>query len=421
MNGKIVLAIPRFDGSKFGGVHTNILSLATYLIAQGHEAHVIDLNNPDLGLADVIELLREVQPPVVGITSTSPSHLAACDLARAVKRCSEDILVVKGGKHDTFAWETTLRSHPEIDIAVVGEGELILSELLAAVARGADYRHIRGIAYREGGAVRHNPGAPEVDFQALPFPHRSLVPHHESYNFGIFGGKQMAQVMTTRGCPYTCSFCHVGQRYRARTVGQVLEELHYLQNLGYSAVYFDDGTFTASKKRAAAIAAGMIEQGLRLEWGCQTRADRVDAETLETMRRAGCSYIFYGIESADQDILDRMHKQMRVEHSRAAIALTKSLGIRTAVSLMTGTPYEQDRQLMKSFAFVRELGVDLVSLSLYALYPPAVEGSVYEVENDRDPRLHCFDEGFGSAHYVRPERAGQIYEMAKSVLGDAIL
>ncbi len=417
----IVLAIPKFEGSKFGGIHNNILSLATYLSHKGHEAHVVDFNHPDALEFDFSRVLEEVKPTVVGVTSTSPSHLDACDLARRAKDYSSDVIVVKGGKHEAFAWETTLKNHPEIDISVIGEGELILEEIVAEANNGRDFSHVSGIAFRRDNDIVRNNHEKNVDFRELPFPDRNILPYHPHYDFGIFNDKMTAQVMTARGCGSRCKFCHVGGTYRERSVEQVMEELRGLKDSGYDAVYFDDGTFTFNRKRVISICDSLLKEDLDLEWGCQTRVDRVDKELLETMKAAGCTFVFYGVESADQDILDSLGKGIDPEKARRAVRLTRSLGIRTSISLMVGTPYENDEKLQKTFDFANELDTDFVSLSLYALYPPYIDAAHYEVRNNTDPVLMAFDEGYGSVHCIDPERAGEIYDNAVSVLGDKII
>ena len=139
------------------------------------------------------------------------------------------------------------------------------------------------------------------------------------------------------------------------------------------------------------------------------------------MAEAGCTYVFVGIESGSQKILDLLDKKLTLEESTRGVDLIKAAGLRVAVSIMLGTPHETNQDLDETFRYVNELKPDMVSLSLFALYPPKIAGEAYESKSNLEPIFLKFDEGYGSVHHVGLERAEELYEQARRELGNLIL
>ncbi|MEM3150517.1 MAG: radical SAM protein [Candidatus Nezhaarchaeales archaeon] len=279
-----------------------------------------------LGLS--LEQAKGVLPSradVFGITMSSLTVKPAALIARWVKRLFPDSLVVVGGPHPTFADEDVLKSVPEVDVVVRGEGELTALELVQRFAEGEALEGVKGITYRgREGIVRNEDRELIEDLDSLPFPAYHLLPVQ---NYRSFGAKEPTfTVLTSRGCPFNCKFCVAWKmnrrRYRVRSVKNVVEELEYLvHRFKARFLSFVDDLFTISKERVKALCRAIRERSLSLVWGCETRVDMVDRETLLEMRKAGCYWIYFGLESASQSILNSMRKGIRVEQIKRAFNL----------------------------------------------------------------------------------------------------
>ena len=187
---RILLLNPEFTEARFKGAPMPLLYAAAPLLDRNREVRIADFSLPKGFIPSF-----EFKPHIVGITSTSPSHLAACRLASIIKELEPRTLVVKGGIHETYCAETTRLKHPDIDISIRGEGESAFREIVEKF---------------EGGETLFPPiitGNSVADLDKLPFALRNLLADSPFYNFGIFKGRKTAQIMTVRGCPFTCTFC----------------------------------------------------------------------------------------------------------------------------------------------------------------------------------------------------------------------
>ncbi len=436
-NTRILLVNPPFKDSRFNGAPMPLLYAAAPLLNSIREIKLLDLALPTNDLDDLSRKIQTFRPHIVGITSTSPSHLAACRVARIVKDIDPCILTIKGGIHETYCAETTQRYHPEIDIYVQGEGDFIFRTIVEKFETGD--RSICGVI--EASKVEN--------LDVLPFAPRDFLEASSFYDFGIFGGRKTAQVMTVRGCPFTCRFCSsdasirshivqvpalnvlsditssIGRRVRYRSPENVLGELQLLYHQGYRAIFFDDGTFTFNKKHAYALADALKKRRLDVVWGCQTRADHVDEELLNIMHASGCTYITFGLESISPQRLNQMERGLgTVAAVEKAVALAKKAKIPIiAVSIIFGFPDEKMEEVTATLEFVKRLDVK-VSISVLALYPETrmgkennVIGETYEQLHSQERVWENFDEGSGAVHLIDAERASTIFQTARKILG----
>ena len=179
-------------------------------------------------------MISDLKPDVVGVTSFTCNHPNAMKIAKAVKSCKKDVIVVLGGVHATFMHKEILEAVPEVDIVVRYEGEYTMCDIIDALEKGKKLDSVDGITYRDGGKVISTPLRQRIeDLDALPFPALHLLePPIESYISK--GEKKGLSMLTTRGCPFNCIFCSTtalhGRKYRTRSVGNVVKEVEYLHN-----------------------------------------------------------------------------------------------------------------------------------------------------------------------------------------------
>lgn len=352
------------------GVSAPALGLG-YLASVAREAgfgvEILDCNAQDIDHDTLVSYLKRKKPEIVGITATTPSVMDGYRVASAAKELGSTVLM--GGVHPSSLPVDTLNECPAIDVVVIGEGELTFRELLDRYDAGAPLDDVRGIAYREGGGVRlTEPRGFVKDIDELPMPAYDLMPiasYRKKERFGV--------IMTSRGCPFGCTFCsssvQFGRRWRGHSPERVLDELKILHDEhGVREVEVLDDTFTLNKKRAQEICA-LLSSEMDISWACSSRVDTIDKRTLASMRRAGVHTVFYGIESGSDESLKKIGKGITTAKAVAAVRATHTEGISPLGSFMIGFPFEHVEDIKKTLEFSRHVGVEYAQFSIATPYP----------------------------------------------------
>lgn len=353
--------------------HIGLGYLAAALRAHAVPVTVIDGKLERITAGDVVARLGKLNPDVVGLTAMTHEIGIAADLAAAIKSVRPQATIVVGGVHPTALPAETLRDFPAFDLAVFGEGEVTLVELVRALGARADLATIPGLAWRRDGEVVVNEARPWLggeELDRLPYPAWDLFPPARTY-----------PVLTVRGCPFTCIFCArpYGNRVRARSVANVLGEFRWLLgefHPGYIKVY--DETFGVNKRQAAAMLDGLIEMGLpqRVRWWAQTRISVADESLLEHMARAGCDYVGFGIESGNPAILQTIAKDVDLDKARRLVRAAQRAGLTTEGFYIIGLPGETRETAWDTIRFAADLNTEFVSIGLMVPYPHT---EVYEM------------------------------------------
>jgi anaerobic magnesium-protoporphyrin IX monomethyl ester cyclase len=340
-----------------------------FLTGQGHTRHILPLGIAYVGamldraghdvrmlLPDVRaytgddpwgELARAIEserPRLLGITAVTATFPAAAKLAAIAKGVNPEVVTVLGGTHASADPRGALAAAPAIDYVVQGEGEHAMVEIARVLETGGIER-VAGVGWRGPMGIVVNPSAPAIEaLEDLPLPLRD--PKHLVWSEGLHPTLFQA-LITLRGCPYRCIYCAVPQsvdrKTRYRSPASVVDEIEVLRGVyDVPGLFFHDSVFSMHRARTVAICDGMVERGLAVPFTCQTRTDRVDGELLDTMVRAGCEQIFFGIESGDVESLRKIRKAMPLESIRAAVELVKARGIRCSGFFMVGFPWEDE-------------------------------------------------------------------------------
>jgi radical SAM superfamily enzyme YgiQ (UPF0313 family) len=305
----------------------------------------------------LIAELSAFKPDVIGATSVTLNFGVAASIMKTAREGFPSAITAMGGPHVSFDYENTLNRYPEIDLIVVGEGEQTIAELVPVIQDRDAWRGINGLAFRENGKVVATPPREWVkDLDSLPPPARHLLQMSRYLALGF-----AVSIITSRGCPNRCIFCQgrrmVGHKLRSRDAKQVVDEIESLLASGFERVNFSDDFFTSNVKRVKEICAEIRSRQMSFGWTAFARADSVNIELLTIMREAGCDTIFYGIESGNQEMLDRINKRVTLDRIRKAVADSKAVGMTVFGSFIVGLPGETKETLMESHRFAQELDV----------------------------------------------------------------
>lgn len=353
---KIVFIQPRVKNPSNNFLPLGIGYLASYLIQNGHNARIFDLEVQKLSDEELLAELDEFSPDTVGITTTIASESEAKRLGKILNPRYKWILY--GGPQPTMASESFLLA--ENCVVFRKEAELSLLEFLNCLRNSKDFSKVRGISFLRNGAPVHNPDAELIkNIDTLPYPARHLYPLnlYEMY----LKDKKATNILTSRGCPFDCIFCYnmAGRAYRTRSAENVLAELTALKrDYGFQAFSIYDDNFTVDNKRLIKICEGMIAQKMNMSWRCYSRVNTLNENLLKLMKKAGCFEIAFGVESGCQKSLDLMRKRIKVDDSRNIIKLCKKVGIASKAFMMIGFPWETKGDIYETISFIEEIVPD---------------------------------------------------------------
>src|SRR3972149_9949898 len=353
---------PRKDNSIFRFPPLGLGYVAAFLKKKGFDVELVDCTF--LSQEKAIEKVRHSRPEVIGIYSMFSMKKTSLELATLLRKDC-DLLVV-GGPLPTLDPTDYLGV---FDVAVIGEGETSMVELVECWEKRHDFSRVEGIAYECQGEVRlTSPRKFVENLDALPFPSRELFDNdaYKRYYLKRFG-YSISPMITSRGCPFSCDFCSrpvFGQSLRSRSAINIVDEIESIVGLGYDRVWFADDCFTLNRERLIATCDEMAERRINVGWECLSRVDTLSCEVAAKMRRAGCVGVFFGIESGNDGVLALMRKQITVEQARKAVHTAKSAGLQVGAFFILGYPGENDKSVLDTVRFASGLPLDYLSFTL---------------------------------------------------------
>lgn len=340
--------------------------VAAILEKEGHEVIIIDANALELSKKETLLRVNEFGAEVLGFDIHSVyNFFDTLEWIRYIKKNTDLPVFVGGGVVPDYPRE--ILDYTVIDYIVLDNSLKSLPKLLIALAHGNDYENIAGIGYLKNGKHVLNDPDDEGSYcnlDKLPLPARHLLPNEKYYSF-ISKKKNFTIMLTSRGCPFNCVFCAIKKnKYLQRTVKRVVYDIERcIKEHDIKEIDFFDATFTANRKWILRFCDEIRKKGLEFDWSCRTRVDCVDEELLSAMAVAGCKRIYYGIESADDDVLESIAKEISLSQVREAINLTNKYGIKALGFFMIGNPEDTKESIEKSIKLALNLELDYVQFS----------------------------------------------------------
>jgi anaerobic magnesium-protoporphyrin IX monomethyl ester cyclase len=343
--------------------------LAAVLKENNHEVKIIDAAVECLPIERVIRRIEDFSPHLVGITTFTSSKTSVYTLTREIKTRFPLTKIVIGGPHITSNPEDLLE-HPEIDVAVIGEGEITFKELIESVESGQDITKVKGLAYRVNNRVIFTPPREFIpDLDILPFPARDLVPLR-MYKPQPNDQNELPKLsmISSRGCPYSCVFCDKNvfkNIYRSFTPGYIVKEMsHLVKDFGARDIAFIDSTFTSSKNRVYEILKEIKKADLNVTWTCCVRADVLDQQLLKEMKEAGCWRVRLGVESGNEDVLNFIKKGITKQQVRRVANWAYELDLQPKGFFMIGHLIDTKQTIEETINFACSLPLKDITVQI---------------------------------------------------------
>ncbi|MBF0353626.1 MAG: cobalamin-dependent protein [Alphaproteobacteria bacterium] len=348
--------------------------IAAALRDQGHEVQLIDYEVNGWPMSRVAQDIADFAPDLIGMTAYITNMRRCASVAVIAKEVNPLITVVLGGPQVTIFPDEAFHS-PQIDMVVLSEGEIIVRNLMNALGDEAKLRQVKGIWFRaaDGEIVRNEREVLVDNLDIFPAHALDLFEMEKYFPPVYIRGSKVAHLLTSRGCPFKCTFCETkltfGRSFRYHSTERVLKDLERLIDQGYDGFQFYDDIFTANKKRVFDLCQGILDRGWRIRWMCYTRTNTLSADMLAIMKKAGCYMISFGFETADDDLLKLVNKGLTVAQNIEGIRLTRQAGIQVTGTFMLGLPGETAEQSEKCIQFALDHQVDYAIFGITEPFP----------------------------------------------------
>jgi len=377
---KILFVIPNFD-SYVLAPPLGILWLSSYAKKYANaETKIVDALRDNLSTNDIIKIAKEYNPDLIGIHCLTAFYKQTIETSRALKE--EGFKIYIGGVHPTFMPYSTLKDS-NADFVVCGEGEI---PLLKLCENNFNHKNIQGVYDLEslkdddtqidGEPIKK--AETVMDLNTIPMPDWEQLPpisYPHSPHAVIARGNPIGIVMTSRGCPSRCTFCSSNNFYkgiRQRSVENVIEEVKYqIKHLGIRELQFTDDNLTLKKEYIIELCNALLENDIKIPWSTPNgvRADKVDKEVLDLMKKSGCYLIDFGIESANNQILKNIRKGETIEEIDLAINLASETGMITQGNFIFGLPGETKETMQETINYAVNSKLDRAGFFALRLLP----------------------------------------------------
>jgi len=347
-------------------VPLGLLSIAAHLTKHGHSVRIYDRVVERGSLKEHYDAFR---PDIAGVSALGVQSFP--DAIRVSKWLKKRRVPVIWGGHVPSALPDIVLKTGAVDFVTVGEGEITMLELIEALERKAPLSGVDGLAYMENGTIKINNRRAFADPADLPVIDWSFVSLEKYFGKNV-GCERAINVYSSKGCTGRCAYCYSpgysGCVWRARPPAYYLNEIKYLiENHGADGVFFADDLLSPGREYLREFCENILESGMDFVWGCDLRADILSREELELLHKAGCRWIFFGIESGSPSRQKAIHKGANLQRVTEVMNWCKEIGIVTTTSFIIGFPGETVEELRETAHYMQNLHSDVKLAFFY--YP----------------------------------------------------
>ena len=336
-----------------------LMYIASYIKQKRNDmVRIFDIRLYKKPLREIYSIINEFRPDLIGISALTIEASALHQIADFIKQFINTPIIV-GGPHVT-SYPHDVLNNKCIDIGVIGEGEITFKEILDGLELGGNLYNIDGIAYRENGnIVIHNERGYIKNLDELPFPAWNIIDlakYAHTTGASMIGFRPYMLLLTSRGCPFQCIYCHniFGKRFRARSADNVLREMNSLiKDYHINDFEIIDDISNFDKDRIKIIFKGIIDRNwkVNLSFPNGLRADMLDEETIHLMSKAGVSQILIAVETVSPRLQKTIKKNLHLDKVKKMIDQSVNIGMFVMGSFILGLPTETVKEAKETVSF----------------------------------------------------------------------
>ncbi len=329
------------------------LTLATLAgnLSNGHDVRILDLDLVSDFYGYLFEEIKNFQPDIIAASALTPTYFTVRDIIRKIKEKYPRIKTAVGGAHVTALPEEAAKEGC-FDIIATGEGDTVIPELLSSSERKLTH-----------------------DMNSMPYPSWELFTLNKYKHSRLSSRRNpVGLIETSRGCAFQCNFCNkliFGTEHRIKEPKRVVDEMEYMLKCGFKEIHVADDSFTQKIERAKEVCAEIIRRDLKFPWSLLNgiRVDMVDLEFFKMAKRAGCWQAGFGIESGDQDVLDKVNKGIKLSQIKNAADIAKKAGVDTLGFFILGLSGETEASMARTIEFAKSLPLSIAKFNICIPYP----------------------------------------------------
>ncbi|MBI4845295.1 MAG: cobalamin B12-binding domain-containing protein [Candidatus Omnitrophica bacterium] len=349
-----------------------LATLAAYLVKE-NAVKIIDLDLLSAPFHEFFEEIRLFNPDIICSTATTPNYTALEKLMSSVKKENSGIKTIVGGVHVTARPEEAYQAGC-FDIIVLGEADRVIAELIKSTFN----KKIPGVIFKEDSAekIKSVGRRPLIeDLDELEYPAWHLFDIKKYKNSRLSSRKNpVGHIETSRGCAFECNFCSkltFGMRYRVKNPQRVVDEMEYMLKCGFKEIHIADDSFTQDIKRAKEVCREIIKRGLKFPWSLINgiRVNMLDPEFLSLARQAGCWQTGFGIETGNQEVLEKISKKTTVSQIEKAVKMVHESGIETFGFFIFALSGETEKSMQDTIDLAKRLPLDTAKFDICVPYP----------------------------------------------------
>ena len=376
--------------------------LGAVIEREGLSVKILDANILHMLNNEVVKVVQEIKPSIVGITANIITYRVTLDLTKLIKEEMPECVIMLGGAFPTTYPLKTLTASGA-DAVVFGEGEETIAIIIDRYKKNLPlFDDVHGVAYmKDNNPVKNASRNFIKDIDSIPLPAYHLYPDLKLYKSRSMK-TPIAPLLTSRGCPYLCTFCSqdVFQRVpRLRTPDKVIEEIDMLvREFGVKQLDILDDNFTMNKKRTEAILDRIIERdyGLAINLQSGVRIEGIDQNIIDKMKKAGVYKMAFGVESGDPEILKRLKKNLELQRVFDVYAMAKKAGITVNAFFMLGLPGDTPESMQKTIDFAIKMNPNVANFSITIPFPGT---ELYNEVKERGKFLVDLEDGLSQGFY----------------------
>lgn len=333
--------------------------IGAILLKNGYEVEVYNQDKNHYSDEHLTEYLNKNKYDIVGVSVIAGyyQYRKLLRISDAINKSKQRPSYIIGGHGPSPEPEFFLKK-TQADVAIIGEGDETIVELLEAISTKRNLTHVRGIAFREGDKVVINERRALIrDIDSIPFPSYKLFPI-DYYRLGRMPHATNADfvmpVLSGRGCTFECNFCYrLDAGFRPRCNESIIEEIQLLKrDYGITYIVFSDELLMSSISRTVSLCEDLIRAKLNIKWECNGRLNYAKPDVLKLMKESGCVFINYGIEAMDNQVLKDMKKGLTTEQITKGIEATFAAGISSGFNIIFGNIGDNQKTLNKGVEFL---------------------------------------------------------------------